>query len=147
MAGGTVFPGIHHHANFTVKESNDHFSVALQSDDGNTRLHVSGTVTDHLPDSSVFSSVAEASEFFELGSLGYSATQMDGRFDGLELRCRNWRVKPLEIEQIESSYFEDQSLFPRGSVDFDCALLMRGIHHEWHGRDDLCCPATTSPVR
>lgn len=140
--GGTIFPGIHHHASFAVEESDDHFSVAVQSDDGHTRLHVSGTVTDHLPGSSVFASLAEASKFFERGSLGYSATRKDGRYDGLELRCDNWHVEPLDIEKVESSYFEDESRFPRGSVEFDCALLMRGIHHEWHSKKDLCCPAT-----
>jgi hypothetical protein len=28
-------------------------------------------------------------------------------------------------------------LFPPGSVEFDGALLMRGIEHEWHGRGKL----------
>ena len=141
-AGGTLFPGIHHHATFTVKESGDHFSVALQSDDGDTRVFVSGTVAEQLPSSSIFPSIDDASEFFEMGSLGYSVTQTDGRFDGLELRCKNWHVEPLEIDRVESSYFENESHFPQGSVGFDCALLMRGIRHEWHGRNDLCCAET-----
>lgn len=29
-AGGTIFPGTHHHATFTVNESEDHFSVSRQ---------------------------------------------------------------------------------------------------------------------
>jgi hypothetical protein len=99
-----------------------------------------GTVVDRLPDASVFASVAEASDFFEQGSLGYSATHADGRYDGLELSCQNWNVEPLDVKRIESSYFDDESRFPRGSVEFDCALLMRSIHHEWHGREELCCP-------
>ena len=33
--------------------------------------------------------------------------------------------------------FEDRALFPPGSVEFDCALLMRGIEHEWQGRGQL----------
>lgn len=143
--GGTLFPGIHHHASFTVKESGNRFSVALQSDDGDTQVLVSGSVADQLPSSSVFSSIAEASEFFRMGSLGYSVTLSDGRFDGLELRCKDWHVEPLDIDRIESSYFENETQFLRGSVQFDCALLMRGIHHEWHGRNDLCCPEKTGP--
>ena len=142
-AGGTFFPGIHHRATVTVEESDDHFSVALQSDDGETRVLVSGTVADQLPDASVFSSVADASAFFEAGSLGYSVTQTSGRFDGLELRCRDWHVEPLGIDRVESSYFENASRFPPGAIEFDCALLMRGIQHEWHGRGDLCCSETT----
>jgi hypothetical protein len=46
----------------------------------------------------------------------------------------------LDVDKIQSSYFEDPSRFPSGSVEFDCALLMRDIVHEWHGRPDLCCP-------
>ena len=38
--------------------------------------------------------------------------------------------------------FEDQAMFPPGSVEFDCALLMRGIDHEWHGRNRLCSERT-----
>lgn len=143
-AGGTLFPGLHHHASFTVQESGNRYSVALRSDDGKTSVLVSGSVAPQLPSSSVFRSLADASRFFEMGSIGYSVTRDNGRFDGLELRCKNWHVEPLEIEQIESSFFENNSLFPRGTVEFDCALVMRGIHHEWHGRDDLCCKTQVS---
>lgn len=139
LAGGTLFPGIHHHASFTVTENGDHYFVRLTSDDRDTSVLVSGTVVDRLPDSSTFSTLAAASEFFESGSLGYSLSRSDGRYHGLELNCANWHVEPLEVDRVQSSYFENESAFPRGSVEFDCALLMRGIRHEWRGRDDLCC--------
>ena len=35
-------------------------------------------------------------------------------------------------------------MFPAGSVEFDSALLMRGIDHEWHGREPLCAGAETT---
>jgi hypothetical protein len=47
-------------------------------------------------------------------------------------------VQPLAVERLESSFFENQRLFPAGSVEFYCALLMRGIEHEWHRRGRLC---------
>jgi hypothetical protein len=34
LAGGRLFPGLHHHARFTVEERADHYHVALRSDDG-----------------------------------------------------------------------------------------------------------------
>jgi hypothetical protein len=139
--GGTIFPGLHQHATFTVNETDDHFSIALTSDDGEVHICVAGTASDRLPTSSVFANVAAASEFFASGSLGYSATQTAGRYEGLELRCRNWQVEPFKMDCAESSFFANEALFPRGSVEFDCALLMRGVHHEWHGREDLCCGA------
>lgn len=136
--GGTVFPGVHHHARFDVWETADNLSVTLQSDDGTTRVHVAGHPALQLPVSSIFTSTEEASAFFQRGSLGYSPTTQPGQWDGLELRCTRWDVQPLEIEQIESSYFDDKGLFPSGAVTFDHALLMRGIEHEWHSRGELC---------
>src|SRR5262245_30049211 len=138
-AGGRLFPGIHHHAKFTVEETVDRYHVALRSDDGVTSMEVRGRRADVLPASSVFGSLEEASAFFRAGSLGYSATPHPSRFQGLELRCRNWRAEPLGVERMRSSFFEDESLFPKRSIGFDCALLMRGIEHEWHGKPDLCC--------
>lgn len=138
LAGGRVFPGRHHAATFTVHEISDEFSVSLLSHDDETRLHVSGHVGSDLPASSVFSSLASASAFFEAGSLGYSATSEDGQYDGLELRCTNWNVEPLDVEAVQSTFFDDQTRFPAGSTEFDCALLMRGIDHEWHSREALC---------
>ncbi len=137
--GGRVFPGVHHYARFNVQETDKALSVSLQSTDGTTRVHVAGNVTDRLPATSVFESLDEASRFFEAGSLGYSVTRTPGRYDGLELHCDRWHIEPLDVTQIESSYFADEILFPKGSVDFDCALLMRRIAHEWHGRGELCC--------
>jgi len=140
-AGGRLFPGIHNHARFTVTETADQYDVTLLSDDGVTSMSVRGSRSDRLPAASVFRSLDEASDFFKAGSLGYSATPDPARFQGLELRCPKWKVEPLAIDEVHSSFFEDASLFPKGSIAFDCALLMRGIEHEWHGRPDLCCVA------
>lgn len=146
LAGGRVFPGIHHHAAFTVRETTERLEVALQSDDGATSMAVRGRVAAGLPPASIFSSLEEASAFFQAGALGYSATSDPSRFQGMELRCRAWRVEPLEVEEVRSSFFEDEALFPKGSIEFDCALLMRGIEHEWHGQADLCCAAAANPA-
>jgi Uncharacterized conserved protein (COG2071) len=137
LVGGKLFPGVHHHATFQVRED-DQYRIALDSDDRQTHLFVEGHVSTELPQSSAFGSLQEASDFFERGSLGYSVTAKPGEFDGLELRSFNWQVAPLTVEKVESSFFENRTLFPPGSVEFDCALLMRGIDHEWHGRESLC---------
>jgi hypothetical protein len=147
LVGGRLFPGKHHHARFQVTERNDHYQVALDSDDHRTHLAVDGHVASDLPKTSIFASLQEASEFFEQGSLGYSVTSQPNQFEGLELHSLNWKVQPLAVDNVESSFFDDRTLFPTGSVDFDCALLMRGIDHEWHGKEALvvdsqgCCHA------
>ncbi len=138
-AGGRIFPGEHHRARFQVKESENHLSVALKSLDGKTEVIVAGSVCSSLPETSVFKTLGVASEFFKAGSLGYSATRTAGRFDGIELVCPRWTVESLQIERIESSFFGDRVRFPVGTIEFDCALLMRQVQHEWIGREDLCC--------
>lgn len=144
LAGGRVFPGEHHHARFVVAESQDRLQIDMESDDGGAALSVLGTVSDTFPVDSAFGSLADASAFFESGSVGYSATASPGRYDGLELMCRNCKVSPLAIEHVASSFFDDQLRFPRGTTEFDCALLMRGIEHEWHSRETLCCASAQS---
>jgi hypothetical protein len=143
-AGGRLFPGVHHHARFDVRERGDDFHVALRSDDGATSVSVTGRASDRLPANSVFASLEEASAFFQAGSLGYSPDKSGQRFQGLELQCRQWQMEPLACESVSSSWFDDPALFPAGSAEFDCALLMRGIEHQWHGRDDLCCTAANA---
>lgn len=147
FAGGRIFPGVHHHACFDVHETPYHLSVLMKSDDGESRIAVEGNVTQVWSPKSVFDSLQTASAFFESGSLGYSATATPGRYDGLELRTLAWNVEPLALERIQSSFFDDAGRFPAGSVEFDCALLMRGIQHEWHGRAPLCACEQTTPAR
>jgi uncharacterized protein YqjF (DUF2071 family) len=147
LLGGRLFPGIHHPATFAVEERADRLDVALRSKDGVTSMSVRARPADQLAASSVFGSLEEASAFFQAGSLGYSATSDPSRFDGLELRCFDWRVEPLHVDEVRSSFFEDVSLFPKGTIEFDSALLMRRVEHEWHGRADPCCSTRSSVAR
>lgn len=138
LAGGRLFPGMHHRAHFEVVETDTTYRVALQSTDDETRVLVAGTLTRGLPDSSIFPSLHAVSDFFEAGALGYSATAQPGHYDGLELRSFIWEVQPLAITEAYSSFFSDPSRFPPGTIAFDNALLMRGIPHEWQRRATLC---------
>jgi hypothetical protein len=135
LVGGRLFPGVHHHARFEVSEAHPYYDIALESDDGQTRLLVKGTVTERLPRSSIFSSVGEASRFFRAGALGYSDTRTPGVYDGVELRSFDWRVSPLGMERVECN--RSATPLPPGSAEFECALLMRSTEHEWHGRKSL----------
>jgi hypothetical protein len=109
----------------------------MRSVDGSVSVKVSGDETDALPSSSCFPSLLDASAFFEGGSLGYSVTRDGDRLDGLQLRTLDWRIRPLAVTEVCSSYFEDEQRFPKGSVTFDHALIMRDILHEWHNAEDL----------
>jgi hypothetical protein len=145
-AGGRVFPGVHHHARFDVDEHDDRYRIVMESDDGETHVVLEARGSAELSGGSVFTSLQQASEFFERGSLGYSPAAKPGTFDGLELRSYGWHVEPLTIQRVESSFFGNKDLFPPGSADFDCALLMRGIRHDWRARESLCAECVGVPV-
>lgn len=130
LVGGTIFPGIHHLAEFTVKEANKNYEVGFLSDD-NTSLSIKARETDKWNNQSVFDNLDCVSKFFEDGSIGYSP---DGdNYEGLKLKAYNWKVSLLEVESVKSSFFENKNIFPEGSVKFDNALLMKDIKHEWVG--------------
>ncbi|QDT01566.1 DUF2071 domain-containing protein [Adhaeretor mobilis] len=149
--GGRAFPGQHHFSHFEVNEQfdadlgdkkpKDRVNVAMHSADNSASVLVEGTATDKLPDDSLFDSVEHVSQFFEAGSLGYSPAIKSGEYDGLELRTFNWHVQPLAVTRVESSLFDDRAQFPPGTATFDNALLMRGIDHQWHSRESICCEA------
>jgi len=97
-----------------------------------TQLAIDASLIPDLPTTSIFGSLAEASAFFEAGSLGLSPGRKAGDFDGMELRGVRWHVEPLDVRHVQSSFFDRSDLFPPGTATFDNALLMRRIEHEWH---------------
>jgi hypothetical protein len=137
LAGGRLFPGEHHRAAFEVHEDGHSIDLHMRSDDGMAEVEVRGCFGGAFPEASCFPSLAAASHFFEAGSLGYSVTREPGRLDGLELRTQGWRVEPLTVDFVQSSYFSDPTRFPPGSVELDCALAMRDVPHEWRGAGDI----------
>lgn len=130
LAGGTLFTGIHYLANFKVKEDNGIYEVGFISEDL-TSLSIKAKETNNWNSESVFDDLKCVSDFFKKGSVGYSPDK--NGFDGLELKTKNWKVSLLEVEKVKSSFFENEKIFPKGSVKFDNALLMKGIEHEWIG--------------
>jgi uncharacterized protein YqjF (DUF2071 family) len=135
--GGRIFPGEHHQASFNITESASEIIFAMKSADREVSVEIEGSIVKDLPSSSIFSSLSEASSFFEGGSLGYSVTSEPNRLDALELETKEWKVEPLLVTSVYSSYFSDEKKFPPGTIGFDHALIMRNIEHEWHSADDL----------
>ncbi|AOM80265.1 DUF2071 domain-containing protein [Pedobacter steynii] len=129
LVGGWLFPGVHHLAKFNVKEENGHYHIDFLSSD-QTGISIDAKEISDLNEHSIFENLANASAFFEKGSLGYSPNK--DQFDGLKLQTYRWEMKALEVSHLRSSFFENESLLPKGSVVFDHALLMTEIEHEWH---------------
>lgn len=130
LAGGRIFPGLHHLADFSVNELEGNYSVEFKSDD-ETFLSIKAKETNEWNADSIFDSLDSASNFFEKGAVGYSPDKIEETFEGLELKTYEWKVNPLTVSEVRSSFFEDETVFPRGTVRFDNALLMKSIDHEW----------------
>ena len=129
LLGGRIFPGKHYLAKFNVEELEGNYHVDFTSSD-QTSISIDAKETTLYNQDSVFENLDEVSAFFEKGCVGYSPNK--NTYEGLELCAYNWQVKPLEVLQVQSSFFEDETIFPKGSVKFDNALLMTNIEHEWH---------------
>ncbi len=136
LAGGRIFPGVHHLADFKVNEGDGHYNIEFKSDDG-TFISIHAQETTEWSKVSVFDDKDCASDFFKQGSVGYSPDKIGETFDGLELKTKIWEVSPLTVSKVTSSFFEDRNIFPKGSVTFDNALLMRNIDHEWTSKESL----------
>jgi len=130
IVGGKLFPGIHHYAKFSVRESGKYYEVSFKSDD-DTFLAIKAKETEKWNSDSVFDDLGCVSNFFKNGAIGYSPDK--NNYEGLELKTYNWEVSLLEVESVRSSFFENKTIFPEGSVKFDNALLMKNIEHEWVG--------------
>ncbi|MEM8952515.1 MAG: DUF2071 domain-containing protein [Verrucomicrobiota bacterium] len=133
LAGGRIFPGVHHLSDFTVSDQDGMISLRVDADGREAPLiDVQLRETEKFPKESVFSTLQESSEFFEGGCIGYSSRPGSCQLDGLLLKVADWQVSPLEVISVVSAFFDDPDRFPPGSVVFDHALLMRDIPHEWH---------------
>jgi len=137
VTGGRIFPGEQNRADFAVTDAAARITMSIHSRDKSMSIELQAHETDAFPTSSCFESLADSSSFFRTGSIGYSVTSDCCRFDGMRLESHGWDVHPLAMDRLESSFFDDRSIFPSGSVTLDHALIMRNLSHEWHGVDDL----------
>jgi hypothetical protein len=135
LAGGRLFPGVHGAAAFEVRDDRHAISFSMKGVD--VAITIEATEASALPESSVFSSLDKVSRYFEGGSAGYSLTQDPTRLDGMHLATDGWKVAPLQVTAVSSSFFGDERRFPPGSAVFDHAIVMRDLTHQWTSLPDL----------
>lgn len=132
LAGGRIFPGVHHLSRFAVCDEEGRISLRVNADDREPPLvDLQVSEGNEFPSTSLFGGLQEASRFFEGGCVGYSPRPGSNTLDGLLLEVADWRVAPLEVHHVRSDYFDNRTIFPFGSIEFDHALLMRDVPHRW----------------
>ena len=131
LAGGRIFPGIFQRSTFSVTESAARYKVEIAHKKSEPHVIFDGEECAEFPKTSVFESLAEASEFFAKGAIGYSLAKDGSHFQGMELRFLEWHISPLKINRAHVKLYEDGNLFPKGAVQVDSAMIMKRLRHEW----------------
>lgn len=133
ILGGRIFPGKHYLAKFNVQEGDGKYHVAFTSSD-NTSISIDAKEAKRFDTNSIFETLENVSDFFEKGAVGYSPNK--NKYEGLKLQAYTWQVRPLEVTNVHSSFYENEQIFPKGTVQFDNALLMTRVEHEWKSIQD-----------
>ncbi|MGW5573377.1 DUF2071 domain-containing protein [Nocardia thailandica] len=146
LAGGRLFPGEHSAARFDVRETARDLHVSFAGRDETVAASVDVRTAEKFEGSELFADLAQASEFFRRGSVGFSATRGGRYLDGLELRTDAWHVEPVEVRSARSTVFDDRDRFPPGAAILDCALLMRQVPVDWRPIPPLPLAPGSTPV-
>lgn len=136
ILGGRIFPGVQSFSDIESKEENGNYKITISNPDG-LFLHVDADTSETIPKESIFKDIPSVSKFFEKGSVGYSPKRIPGEYEGMQLNTYKWEIIPMHVNNVRSTFFEDGKIFPKGSVVFDNALLMKNIEHEWHTKEDI----------
>jgi hypothetical protein len=130
LAGGRVFPGSYRLARFNVREPGDEVRIRVFSHDGQVRLAVEAVPAGELP-SELFGTLDEAVGFFRHGALGFSPSGRGGCLDTVRLESTRWAARPMKVNRMTSSLFDDPAVFPPGTCVVDSALVMRNLPVQW----------------
>ena len=131
-AGGRLFPGVNHLADFESLETETQLKMRVRTQDPSHHLLLHARETTHWPAESVFDNADEASAFHRAGSIGISESRVTGRYEAMELRTEGWATTIMEAAQVQSAFFNDTARFPVGTVELDHLLVMRNQPNTWH---------------
>jgi hypothetical protein len=137
LSSGRLFPGVYKKADFLVESSNDNYLVNIEQN-GECFMKIKAEVSNQINQNSIFKSVEDISNFFLGGNIGWSKKEDGEGFDAIELKTIEWSMKPLHVIEQYSAFFMNEAKFPKGSVEFDSAMIMEGLEHSWISREELC---------
>ena len=137
LLGGRLFPGAHQCAKFAVNEAGERLAIVVRTVKGQADVSFKSHLMTPWRPSPLFASFDEAQTFFQRGDCGFSCSLRRDELEGIQLQTLCWQMESLEVEQVKASFFADTARFPGGSVEFDSALLMRGVPHQWHELNEV----------
>jgi len=130
LGGDRIFPGMHRMARFEVHERGSDLRLGVEGRDGTLGLSVTARESQTLG-GELFTSLEQAIDFFRRGSLGFSPSGSSSCLTGVRLQSQSWDARPVTIEDMRSSLFDDPEAFPNGSCTLDFGLVMRDLPARW----------------
>jgi hypothetical protein len=137
LLGGRLFPGVHHAAEFAVIEKEHAIDMQVRTNDGAADISLSANWPAQWAPTGAFQHFDEASDFFRQGDCGFSCSIHGDKLEGMRLRTLTWKFEPIKVTRQHSAFYSNSKRFPKGSVEFDCAFIMRSVPHEWHELSDI----------
>ncbi|MEZ4829135.1 MAG: DUF2071 domain-containing protein [Bacteroidia bacterium] len=137
FSGGRFFPSEYSLTGMKFRESFGYYELHLG---GHHPTSFLAKESADFAEGSVFSGLPAAASLFAQNSMEYAPRYENMVFDGIAFRASRHKVQPLHICQMRSSFFENEENFPRGSVFFDHALLMKNIRSEWIALPEMLAP-------
>lgn len=130
--GGLLFPGVQRDAEFRVEEAEDGLRVNVMTTDGAADVSFHAGFHADWKWTLLFPRFADVSQFFERGDCGFSCALRSEALEGMRVEALRWEMSPVAVGNLRAAFFEKEEMFPRGSVGFDCGVMMRGIPSRWH---------------
>ncbi len=130
--------GGRHHARFQVVDRLDSLELVGDSDDRQMHLALKARVARELPGGSMFRSVSQVAGYLaaDLARLGLvTAARSVGSGDV----WRHLRLEPLDVMQLESSFFDRWRQSHPEWVEHDSAFLLREEQLGWSQEGTFCC--------
>ncbi|MDA7980378.1 MAG: DUF2071 domain-containing protein [Pirellulales bacterium] len=147
LAGSRIFPGVHERQTFRVSESDE--TYCIQVEDGSShgfQIDVQASLISP-PGTLTPSSFANRATCVCGSSVGYSLTRHGKSFEGLRLEVDHDNAQPMSVARQEIGFFQDEARFPKGTIHFDHALLMRNVPHHWGGAPPLSASQTSKTLQ
>jgi hypothetical protein len=130
--GGYLFPGIFNPARFQVKDSPSAVVMDIKTRRGEADTQLTAHYGGEWKPTALFETLDGASQLLKQGDCGFSCTRSATRLEGMRLAAQDWKVSPLQVENYKSVFFDKLAAKLGCGFEFDHAIAMHGIRHEWH---------------
>jgi len=129
--GELLLPGTVRDAEFRVAETAHSLRMAVLTADGGGDLAFRCRWNEEWKWTLLFSRLNDVRSFCARTQCGCNSALRADALEAPHVLPQEWEVAPATITDLHASYFADEKLFPRGSVGFDSAIMLRGVPQAW----------------